>query len=158
MNLHVAAERGGKAEALVLMLVPEQILLAQVRACPIMGGNTRTTISGAYMLTRKSTMLTRADASQLLTSAGYRSEPPAPAVKSPEELWTGKQQARRLFLSRRAFNYTLKSNICQKCDVCKQEGCENDAFVVIKDGTLVSGVIDKKSIARSSPSPSFTSL
>jgi DNA-directed RNA polymerase subunit A' len=147
MNLHVPQSEEARAEALVLMLVQEQILSPRYGG-PIMGG-IQDYISGAYMLTRKSTMLTRADASQLLASAGYRGELPAPAVKSPEELWTGKQLASLFFP--KGFNYTLKSNICQKCDVCKQEDCENDAFVVIKDGKLVSGVIDKKSIGAQQP-------
>jgi DNA-directed RNA polymerase subunit A' len=106
-------------------------------------------ISGAYMLTKKSTILTKEEASQLLTSAGYEGDLPPPAIKSPVERWTGKQLASLFFP--KDFNYTLKSNICEKCPTCKKEECEHDAYVTIKNGQLVAGVIDKKAIGAGQP-------
>jgi DNA-directed RNA polymerase subunit A' len=147
MNLHVPQSEEARAEALVLMLVQEQILSPRYGG-PIMGG-IQDYISGAYMLTRKSTLLTREEASQLLTSASYEGGLPPPEITKPEERWTGKQLA-SLFLPE-TFNYTLKSNVCQKCPQCKKEECENDAYVVIKNGKLIAGVIDKKSIGAGQP-------
>lgn len=147
MNLHVPQSEEARAEALVLMLVQEQILSPRYGG-PIMGG-IQDYISGAYMLTRKGTKLTREEASQLLISAGYSGELPPPAETSPEELWTGKQLASLFFPP--TFNYSLKSNVCQKCSKCKKDECENDAYVVIKNGQLISGVIDKKSIGAGQP-------
>ena len=147
MNLHVPQSEEARAEALVLMLVQEQILSPRYGG-PIMGG-IQDYISGAYMLTRKSTFLTREESSQLLTSAGYDGDLPPPEITKPEERWTGKQLA-SLFLPE-TFNYTLKSNVCQKCPQCKKEECENDAYVVIKNGKLIAGVIDKKSIGAGQP-------
>ena len=147
MNLHVPQSEEARAEALVLMLVQEQILSPRYGG-PIMGG-IQDYISGAYMLTRKSTVLTREEAAQLLTSAGYDGRLPPPEITEPEERWTGKQLA-SLFLPE-DFNYTLKSNVCQKCTQCKKDECENDAYVVIKNGKLIAGVLDKKSIGAGQP-------
>lgn len=147
MNLHVPQSEEARAEALVLMLVQEQILSPRYGG-PIMGG-IQDYISGAYMLTRKSTLLTREEASQLLTNSGYSGDLPPPAINEPEERWTGKQLA-SLFLPN-DFNYSLKSNTCQKCPTCKKDACEHDAYVVIRNGQLLSGVIDKKSIGAGQP-------
>jgi len=38
---------------------------------------------------------------------------------------------------------TYKAEICRKCEECKREACEDDAFVVIKDGELLYGAIDE---------------
>jgi DNA-directed RNA polymerase subunit A' len=147
MNLHVPQSEEARAEALVLMLVQEQILSPRYGG-PIMGG-IQDYISGGYMLTRKETQVTREEASQLLTSSGFDGDLPEPAITEPEELWTGKQLASLFFP--KDFNYTLKSNICLKCPTCKKEECEHDAYVVIKNGQLISGVIDKKAIGAGQP-------
>ncbi len=147
MNLHVPQSEEARAEALVLMLVQEQILSPRYGG-PIMGA-IQDYISGAYMLTRKSTTLTREEACQLLTEAGYTGGLPPPAITSPEERWTGKQLASLFFP--KGFNYSLKSNVCEKCPKCKKEECEHDAYVIIRDGQLLGGVLDKKSIGASQP-------
>ncbi|MEN3035494.1 MAG: DNA-directed RNA polymerase subunit A' [Candidatus Methanosuratincola sp.] len=147
MNLHVPQSEEARAEAGVLMLVQEQILSPRYGG-PIMGG-IQDYISGAYMLTRKETLLTREEASQLLARAGYTGELPPPEISEPKELWTGKQLASLFFP--KGFNYSLKSNVCLKCPTCKKEECEHDAYVVIRDGKLIKGVIDKKSIGAGQP-------
>ncbi|MGC8936003.1 MAG: DNA-directed RNA polymerase subunit A' [Candidatus Methanomethylicaceae archaeon] len=147
MNLHVPQSEEARAEALVLMLVQEQILSPRYGG-PIMGA-IQDYISGAYMLTKKTTLLNREEVSQLLISAGYEGELPPPAIKEPVEMWTGKQLVSLFFPS--DFNYTLKANICQKCEKCKKEECPNDAYVVIRNGILISGVLDKKSIGAGQP-------
>jgi DNA-directed RNA polymerase subunit A' len=43
-------------------------------------------------------------------------------------------------------NYVLKANICQGCTKCLEEECKHDAYVVVKNGELISGVIDRRSI------------
>ena len=59
-------------------------------------------------------------------------------------MWAGKQIF-SLFLPK-DFNYSLKATICQSCAKCLKEKCPYDAFVVIKNGMLKSGVIDRRSI------------
>jgi DNA-directed RNA polymerase subunit A' len=40
----------------------------------------------------------------------------------------------------------LKANICQGCTKCDETECKHDAYVVVKNGQLVSGIIDRRSI------------
>jgi DNA-directed RNA polymerase subunit A' len=46
----------------------------------------------------------------------------------------------------KTLNYVLKANICQGCTKCEEEECKHDAYVVVKNGQLVSGIIDRRSI------------
>ena len=41
-------------------------------------------------------------------------------------------------------NMVYQAEICRKCDECLKQECKNDAYVVIEDGNLKSGVMDDK--------------
>jgi DNA-directed RNA polymerase subunit A' len=69
---------------------------------------------------------------------------PEPEIKDPEPKWSGKQIF-SLFLPK-TLNYSLKANICQGCAKCEEEECKHDAYVVVRNGQLVSGIIDRRSI------------
>jgi DNA-directed RNA polymerase subunit A' len=140
MNLHVPQSEEARAEARILMLVQEQILSPRYGG-PIIGG-IQDYISAAFLLTRKNATFTRSQTCQLLASAGYKEDLPTPATLRPEPLWTGKQIFSLLLP--RGLNMSLKANICEKCDVCQKDRCPYDAYVLIRDGQLLSGVIDKK--------------
>ena len=142
MNLHVPQSEEAQTEARILMQVQDQILSPRFGG-PIIGA-IRDFISAAYLLTCKSTLLNKREVCKLLVAAGYEGSLPEPAMKEPQELWTGKQIF-SLFLPE-DFSYSLKANICRNCDVCLREECKYDAYVVIKNGKLISGVIDKNSI------------
>ncbi len=142
MNLHVPQSEEAQTEALILMQVQDQILSPRFGG-PIVGA-IRDFITSSYLLTKTSTRLTKEEVCRLLTNAGYDGDLPAPDVKKPQPMWTGKQIF-SLFLPK-DFNYSLKATICQSCVKCEKEGCPHDAFVVIKDGVLKSGVIDRRSI------------
>jgi DNA-directed RNA polymerase subunit A' len=141
MNLHVPQSEEARTEALLLMQVQDQILSPRFGG-PIIGA-IRDFITGAYFLTRKSSYLMKAEVDRLLTATGYTGELPEPAKKDPP-MWSGKQIF-SLFLPK-TLNYVLKANICQGCPKCKEEECEYDAYVVVKNGELVSGIIDRRSI------------
>jgi len=142
MNLHVPQSEEAQTEARILMQVQDHILSPRFGG-PIIGA-IRDFISAAYLLTRKSTFLNKKEVCKLLIAAGYEGSLPEPAVKEPQELWTGKQIF-SLFLPK-DFSYSLKASICRNCNVCLREECPYDAYVVIKNGKLISGVIDKNSI------------
>ncbi|MFX1342887.1 MAG: DNA-directed RNA polymerase subunit A' [Promethearchaeota archaeon] len=146
MNLHVPQSEEARAEARILMLVQEQILSPRYGG-PIIGG-IQDYISSAYLLTRKGSLFNKRQTCQLLASAGYREDLPPPDRKRPE-MWTGKQ----IFsiLLPKGLNLSLKARICQKCDVCLKEKCQYDAYVLIRDGQLLTGVIDKKAIGAAQP-------
>jgi len=147
MNLHVPQSEEARAEARILMLVQEQILSPRYGG-PIMGA-IQDYITGAFLLTRKSTFLRRREVCRLLYNAGYTGPLPPPAIKYPEKLWTGKQLV-SLFLPK-DLNFAARSNICAKCDTCLEEDCPYDAYVSVKNGLLISGVLDKKLIGAGQP-------
>lgn len=142
MNLHVPQSEEAQTEARLLMQVQDNILSPRFGG-PIIGA-IRDFITAAAILTQKSMLLTKKEICELLVAAGYEGALPDPAIKKPEPLWTGKQIF-SLFIPK-GLNYALKSSICRGCVPCQREECPYDAYVVIKDGVLVSGVIDKNSI------------
>ena len=142
MNLHVPQSEEARTEALLLMQVQDQILSPRFGG-PIIGA-IRDFITSAYLFTRSSNYLTRIEVNRLLLGARYEGEIPEPKIKQPQPMWSGKQIF-SLFLPKN-MNYVLKANICQGCVKCKEEECEFDAYVVVKNGQLVSGVIDRRSI------------
>ncbi len=142
MNLHVPQTEEARAEAKEIMLVEKHILSPRYGA-PIIGA-LQDYISGAYMLTILSTLLTWEDVQELLGIVGYQGEPPEPAIIAPKRRWTGKQLL-SIFLPKDFF-HSGKANISTGELACDDELCFHDSFVVVKNGILLEGVIDKKSI------------
>jgi DNA-directed RNA polymerase subunit A' len=142
MNLHIPQSEEARTEALLLMQVQDQILSPRFGG-PIIGA-IRDFITSAYLFTRKSNYLTKEEVNRLLMATGYNGPLPEPKIKEPQPLWTGKQIF-SLFLPK-SLNYVLKANICQGCTKCEEEQCKHDAYVVVKNGELISGVIDRRSI------------
>ncbi|MEM2341974.1 MAG: DNA-directed RNA polymerase subunit A' [Candidatus Bathyarchaeia archaeon] len=142
MNLHVPQSEEAQTEARLLMQVQDHILSPRFGG-PIIGA-IRDFITASFLLTRKSTLLNKKEVCELLAAAGYEGELPEPAIKEPKPLWTGKQIFS--FFLPKGFNYTVKASVCRNCEVCLKDECSYDAYVIIKDGVLVKGVIDKNSI------------
>jgi len=142
MNLHIPQSEEARTEALLLMQVQDQILSPRFGG-PIIGA-IRDFITAAYFFTRRSNYLTKAEVNRLMMATGYDGQLPKPRTKEPQPLWTGKQIF-SLFLPK-TMNYVLKANICQGCSKCQEEECKYDAYVVVKNGQLVSGIIDRRSI------------
>ena len=150
MNLHVPQNEEARAEAKALMLVQEQILSPRYGG-PIIGA-IHDYITGAYLLTRKDTLLDKKTFAKLAYECGYKGDLPEPAVLKPGPYWTGKQLV-SLFLPK-DFNYVGKAAVCAKCGrgaECKREDCENDAYVLVRNGELLMGVFDKSSLAAQQP-------
>src|SRR5881296_4607137 len=147
MNLHVPQGEEARTEARLLMQVQDQILSPRYGG-PIIAA-IRDSLTAAFLLTQKSTMLNRQDVSKLIAAANYEGAMTEPVTVKGEERWTGKQ----IFsiVLPKGFNFVSKSNLssyykCQDCDKGVMHDCPYDAFVVIKDGILEQGVIDKASI------------
>ena len=151
MNLHVPQSEEARAEARVLMRVQEQILSPRYGG-PIIGA-LQDYISAAFLLTRKSTLLTHDHVNQLLATSKFEGELPPPAILAPIKLWTGKQIF-SMFIPK-GINISFKANICRKCKVCTREDCEHDGYVVIRDGELVFGVVDEKAFGAGEPDSLF---
>jgi DNA-directed RNA polymerase subunit A' len=147
MNLHVPQSEEAQAEAKLLAEVQTQILSPRYGA-PIIGA-TRDYLTAAYMLTRRTTMLTKDEIGKLLAAIEYTGELPPPIVEKPEPLWSGKQVFSLLLP--KDFNYLGKSSVCKHKHASPEEECPDDGIIVIKDGVLVKGVIDKGAIGVEKP-------
>jgi DNA-directed RNA polymerase subunit A' len=142
MNLHIPQSEEAQTEARLLMQVQDQILSPRFGG-PIIGCKTDF-ITAAFLFTRKATLLTKEEVCRLILTAGYQGPIPEPEIKKPEPKWTGKQIF-SLFIPK-DLNYAFKATTCIACPKCLREDCEYDAYVVIKNGELKSGVIDKNAI------------
>jgi DNA-directed RNA polymerase subunit A' len=143
MNVHAPQTEEAQAEARILMRVQEQILSPRFGG-PIIGG-IQDHITGAYLLTRRDTRLTRAQATWLLAQAGVFEELPKPSFKEKGiEYWSGKQIFSMLLP--KDFNLTFKAKVCENCSTCKEKECDIEAYVEIKRGKLLGGVVDARSI------------
>jgi DNA-directed RNA polymerase subunit A' len=142
MNLHIPQSKEAQTEARLLMQVQDQILSPRYGA-PIIGA-TKDFVTGAYLLTKKSTMLTSNEIGKLLAATGYTGLEPKPTIDEPEPMWSGKDVF-SVFLPK-DFSFVTRANICLHCPTCEREACQFDAYVIIKEGKLKSGVVDKNSI------------
>ncbi len=141
MNLHVPQSEEARAEAILLMRVQDQIISPRYGG-PIIGG-LRDFVTGAYLLTKDDTVLDIHDFANLAMLGGYDGTMPEPAHSNEKgPVYTGKQLF-SLFLPD-DFNYTMTSK-WSKGTV----GTEKD--VVIKNGQLIQGVIDKSAIGAEEP-------
>ncbi len=147
MNLHVPQSEEARAEARSLMLVQEQILTPRYGG-PIIGA-IHDYISGAYLFTRKDTIFDKNSASQLLYIAGYEGDLPEPAILKPGPYWTGKQLV-SIFLPD-DMDYVGRASVAPASGQCDEEFCENDGYVLIRNGKLLTGVFDKQALGAEKP-------
>ncbi len=141
MNLHVPQSEEARAEAILLMRVQDQLISPRYGG-PIIGA-LRDFITGAYLLTKDGTTLTPQEFANLAMIANYKGTFPEPAIKNKSGgLYTGKQLF-SLFMPK-DFNYVITSKWSKGT-----KGPSKD--VVIKNGQLLSGVIDKAAIGAEEP-------
>ena len=130
MNLHVPQSEEAQTEARILLIVQNNILSPRYGA-PIIGA-IRDFLTAAYLLTKDDTYLTKKELSYILAAIGYEGELPEPEIKKPEPRWSGKQVFSLLLP--KGFNHRFRASFSPEIEV------------VIKDGKLVKGVIDKNAI------------
>src|ERR687898_3567892 len=141
MNLHVPQSEEARSEAALLMKVQDQLISPRYGG-PIIGG-IRDFITGAFILTRDDTTLTREEFANLALIGGYRGTLPEHKVsKDGKKVYSGKQLF-SLFLPK-DFNFVVTSKWNK---ASKGEGKD----VIIRNGQLLGGVIDKASIGAEEP-------
>ncbi|MHA1350891.1 MAG: DNA-directed RNA polymerase subunit A', partial [Promethearchaeota archaeon] len=148
MNLHVPQSEEARTEAELLLKVQNHILSPRFGG-PILGG-IQDFISSVFQFTSLDSVYNRKDALKLLymgdvfnTKPEFSLDDITPIKTDPEPLYSGKQIFSTLFPN--DLNIKVKSKFCKKCDVCLEEDCEYDAYVVIKNGILITGTIDENS-------------
>ncbi len=143
MNLHVPQTEEARAEAEILVSVQANILSPRTGG-PIIGG-IHDHISGMFILTHTVRYFTKAETLYLTQHLSIDHLPkPEKLDEDGNPLWTNKQIFSLLLP--KDLNMLFRASSCQNCETCKREMCENDAYVRIVDGNLVSGTIDKKAI------------
>ena len=141
MNLHVPQSQEARAEAALLMKVQDQLISPRYGG-PIIGG-IRDFITGAFLLTKEDSLLTADEIANFAYLGGYDGPLPKPQVeKDGKMFYTGKQLF-SLFLPK-DFNFVITSKWNK---ASKLQGKD----VVIRNGQLISGVIDKASIGAEEP-------
>lgn len=137
MNIHVPQIEEARAEAKVLLNVNENLISPKFNANII--GCSEDAITGLYLLTA-SESIDKELATQLLTQVGCK------VSGHLKEKLTGKEVFSFLLPK---LDYEVKTKACkgEGCPYftkCKKENCPYHAYLSIKDGKLVSGIIDER--------------
>ncbi len=140
MNLHVPQNEEARAEAKTLMLVQNHIITPRYGG-PIIGAR-QDYITGGYLLTKKDTFINKEAIVYLLAAAGYDGDIDEPAIMYPKELWTGKQLISMLLP--KDLNWIQSTAIRESCK--DPYNCYTDEYLIIVNGYMAAGVLDKKSI------------
>ncbi|MHA2181492.1 MAG: DNA-directed RNA polymerase subunit A' [Promethearchaeota archaeon] len=154
MNLHVPQSEEARTEAELLLKVQNHILSPRFGG-PILGG-IQDFISSVFQFTSKNSLYNTKDALKLLytgdifiNNPDFTIEDLTPTVTDPLPLYSGKEIFSSLFPD--DLNIKVKSKFCKKCDVCEEEDCSYDAYVVIRNGKLITGTIDENSFGAMQP-------
>jgi len=143
MNLHVPQTEEARAEAEILMRVQENILSPRFGG-PIIGG-IHDYVTGNFLLTHGDRKINRLEVMEVLKKLPHLEIPdPKGYDEGGVPYWTGKQMF-SLTLPK-GLNLNFKASFCKNCDTCKGEECDDDAFVVIRDGEVESGTIDAAAV------------
>ncbi len=148
MNLHVPQSEEARTEAELLLKVQEHILSPRFGG-PILGG-IQDFISSVFQFTSKNSLYNKKDTLKLLylgdifkNNPNFSLDQITPVKIDPEPMYSGKQIFSTLFPD--DLNIKVKSKFCKKCEICEEEDCLYDAYVVIKNGHLIIGTIDENS-------------
>jgi len=139
MNLHVPQTAGARAEVIELMMVPKQIVTAQSNK-PVIG-IVQDALLAACLLTQRDTFIEKDVMMNILMWLdSFDGTIPAPAILKPKQLWTGKQ----------VFSLVIPRNTnFLSGDDDELDMTANDHRVLIEEGELVSGILNKRSLGTS---------
>eukprot|EP01087_Luapelamoeba_hula_P008948 TRINITY_DN2277_c0_g1_i2.p1 TRINITY_DN2277_c0_g1~~TRINITY_DN2277_c0_g1_i2.p1 ORF type:complete len:1803 (+),score=263.71 TRINITY_DN2277_c0_g1_i2:156-5564(+) len=139
MNMHVPQTFGARAEVLELMMVPKQIVTAQANR-PVLG-LVQDALLGCSILTQRDTFIEKDVVMNILMWLdNWDGKIPKPAILKPRELWTGKQMF-SLILPKKINLVRFASTHPDEEHTDMSPG---DTKVLIEQGELLSGILDKK--------------
>lgn len=133
MNLHVPQTEEARCEASLLMEVQKNIISPKFGG-PVIGLDLDQ-ISGIFLLTDKEVILSKEKTAQLLGSAGIDVDLPDKKEFTGKEIFS--------LLLPKNLTMSFESHYGKKVDVPKEEKMKQDLWVVIKNGVLEKGRIDK---------------
>jgi len=142
MNLHIPQTEEARAEAHMLASVYENILSPRFGG-PIIGG-IHDHISGIFLLTHTLRWFTKEEVISLLKFNPPEHLPVPGKVEDGREFWSNKQVFSLILPD--DLNLVYRASSCKNCAVCKKEDCEQDSYVQVVNGQLITGTIDNKSI------------
>jgi DNA-directed RNA polymerase subunit A' len=140
MNLHLPQTEEAQVEARELMIVHKNIRSPRFSG-PIIGAQ-KDHISGLYLLTMCDKKFSREETVQLIRSVNKDIEIPKKKSFTGKEIFS-------IFLPK-GFSIEHRAKACIGCDKCLKEKCKYDCYVVIKNGELKKGVIDKAAVGSES--------
>ncbi|MCX6709455.1 MAG: DNA-directed RNA polymerase subunit A' [Candidatus Woesearchaeota archaeon] len=141
MNLHIPQTEEARAEAEILMEVKTQMISPRYGLSVI--GCVQDAISGNYLLTKRM-KISRERAIELLFSSGVEDFSRLPRKSEV----TGKEIFSQVLPA--DFSFEGTSRLCKHHEKCMKEKCRDEGYVMIKDGNLVCGVMDKNNLGEES--------
>lgn len=141
MQFHLPQDPGTIAETKEIMSITKMIVSSQANK-PIIG-IIQDCLIGSYLLTQKDVLLSKKLFMNCLYAAGKEYVKKLPSVLKRALNYYSKD---KLFNGRVLFSCLLPKDFHY---TCKNEKSKDEPKVIIKDGILVEGVIDKKIIGRS---------
>jgi len=142
MNIFVPQSQVARAEVEQIMMVPRQMISPQGNK-PVMG-LVQDSLLACFLFTSRSVFIEKDVMMNLIMwITDFDGCIPAPAIMKPKELWTGKQLF-SLILPK--INLETKSSTHQDGDDLISE---DDTKVLIENGDLVCGILDKKTLGAS---------
>lgn len=139
MNLHVPQTYEARAEAEELMLVSKNIISPRHGSALVKPDEDH--ITGAYLLTRKETQLTKEEATRLLGEIGI--------YELPKPLKNGKYSGKSVFsmMLPKDLNVEFKAGkLCHEVNGCTKEKCPYEGYVKIENGEIICGAMEKKGV------------
>ena len=163
MNLHLPQTEEARAEAIELMGLRHNLVTPR-NGNPLIAAM-QDFITASYVLTQKEVFLDRGELCQLLaglSDAKLRFDIPPPAIVKPTALWTGKQVISCLLrpkISDAAGNVSFKRiNLEGKTKTYSGRNldmCHMDGWLLVREGQLLMGTLDKSSVGGDSKASIF---
>ena len=139
MNIHAPQSLVVKSEIQELMMVSRNMVSPQSNK-PVIG-IIQDTLLGCHKITLLDTFIPKCIVQDICMK--LKQIPPFPAILKPKPLWTGKQIISMLLPE--DFHFERKSNLYTE----KSTKTNDDSYVLIKNGKILSGNLDKRSLGSS---------
>ena len=163
MNLHLPQTEEARAEAIELMGLRHNLVTPR-NGNPLIAAM-QDFITASYVLTQKDVFLDRSELCQLLaglSDAKLRFDIPSPSIVKPTALWTGKQVISCLLRPRLGDNASEISfkriNLEGKTKTYSGRNldmCHMDGWLLVREGQLLMGTLDKSSVGGDSKASIF---